>query len=107
MDGGELSDKERAWLEHIETCMASQSSMKAYADRHGLDLNAFYLRKKRFKKLGLITGKRNSRSAKLVRVAPSSSCATIIHLSNGISIECRGAFDPAMMSGLLKLAKSL
>jgi len=31
-----LSDKQREWLAHVDACGNDGSSMKAYAERHGL-----------------------------------------------------------------------
>lgn len=42
MDGRDLSDRQRAWLNHVEACTAAGISMKAYAEQHGLDLQTFY-----------------------------------------------------------------
>ena len=55
MNTRDLSDKQRIWLEHVEACVAGGGSMKAYADRQGLDLQSFYLWKGRLKKLELVS----------------------------------------------------
>ncbi len=42
MDGRVLNEKQRSWLNHVEACAAEGTSMKAYAEQHGLDLQNFY-----------------------------------------------------------------
>jgi hypothetical protein len=54
MNTRDLSDRQRIWLEHVEACVAGGGSMKAYADRQGLDLQSFYLWKGRLKKLSFV-----------------------------------------------------
>jgi len=35
-------EKQRVWLDHVTACGKAEVSMKAYAERHGLDLQQFY-----------------------------------------------------------------
>ena len=54
MAGRELTYKQRTWLVHVEDCAASGVSMRAYADRHGLDVQRFYVWKSQLKQLGVL-----------------------------------------------------
>ena len=66
-----LSEKQRSWLSHIEDCGKTGISMKAYAERHSLDLHQFYLWKGRLRKLGAVPGRPGPKQKlfKAVRVA--------------------------------------
>ena len=52
MGGNTLSDKRRGWLAHVEACASGGTSMKVYAEHHGLNLQRFYFWKGRLKKSG-------------------------------------------------------
>jgi transposase-like protein len=102
MLGRKLTDKQRGWLEHVEACEVSGGSMKAYAEKHGLDLQQFYLWKGRLKKLGLIEGASRNLSIEPARINSSVSRGASIGLANGIKIEVPADFDPACMTELLR-----
>ena len=113
MDERILSDKQRSWLGHVEACVASGGSMKAYADKHALDLQTFYLWKGRLKKLGLVNGLSDPGSFEPVGmqlpvpVAAEVQGKTCIQLANGVSIECPCEFDAAALTALLVAALRL
>ena len=50
-----LTDKQRFWLEHIESCASLGVTMRAYSEQHGLDLQHFYSWKKQLKALGVLS----------------------------------------------------
>ncbi len=108
-----LSDKQRGWLTHVEACASAGGSMKIYADRHGLDLQSFYLWKGRLKKLGLVEAKPERQSLEPVCVQPpvpipaKDQGRTCIQLANGVSMECPGEFEADALAALLKLAMRL
>lgn len=102
-----VSDKQCAWLQHVEACAAGGVSMKAYAEKHGLDLQRFYLWKGRLKKLGIIQAGSGVPPVSQVRVVPSAGPGARIQLSNGVSIEVRNDFDVAGLAALLDAAKRL
>lgn len=104
MDGKTLSGEQSAWLVHIEACRSAGVSMKAYAEQHGLDLQSFYLWNGRLKKLGVVNAKPGCQLVEAVRVLPPVDRKTCIQLANGVSIECSGDFDAALMAALLELA---
>jgi hypothetical protein len=110
----DLSDKQRVWLEHVEACAAGGGSMKAYADRHGLELQSFYLWKGRLKKLGLVdvvsdAERRVTGAAAIVPVAMSATsdreaARMRIELASGISIEAPQDIDADVLCDLLRHA---
>jgi hypothetical protein len=98
MEPHELSDKQRFWLGHLQACEDAGISMKAYAERHGLELQQFYFRKGELKKLGIVGGHQKQPSTVLVTTdfsppAPAKNDRKIrIELPNDVSIELPGAF---------------
>ena len=114
MSTRDLSDKQRVWLEHLEACLAGGGSMKAYADRHGLDLQSFYLWKGRLKKLGFVAERQGlmpSSSSAFVPVplltSRQSPSRTRIELASGISIEAPHEFDADALCDLLRSAMAI
>lgn len=108
-----LSSKQREWLEHVDACAAIGVSMKAYAKKHGLDLQSFYLWKGRLKKLGLVAG-RSQQATPRLQVLPlgapmhrSDDRRTRIELANGISIEAPHDVDGDALCALLRAAIGL
>ena len=87
--------------------------MKAYAERHGLDLQQFYFWKGQLRKLGVIDAEQNRRKAELAstasaaRVRNKNEGKTSIQLANGVSIEAPGDCDANALASLLKLAMQL
>jgi len=114
MNTRDLSDKQRIWLEHVEACVAGGGSMKAYADRQGLDLQSFYLWKGRLKKLGLVDvvsdAGRETGAAAIVPIAISTTsdwqaaARMRIELASGISIEAPQDIDADVLCDLLRHA---
>ena len=110
MDGRVLSDKQRAWLNHVEACAAEGASMKAYAEQHGLDLQDFYFWKGRLRKIGLIdpAPPANIEPACIMPAGvPCNAGKACIQLSNGVSIECPGDVDVTALVALLAAAMRL
>ena len=108
MSGDQLSDKQRAWLDHVEACVASGGSMKRYAEKNGLDLQSFYLWKGRLKKLGVIAGRTVEVAVEPVRISQTpTSCGsrthgTRIELGDGVRIEVPHNFDVDMLCDLVR-----
>ena len=107
METGGLSAKQREWLRHVEACGAAGISMKAYAERHGLDLQQFYFWKGRLKKLGVVAGSSRDRSRGAVRVVAAAGPRARIQLSNGISIEVPAEVDASTLTALVSAALRL
>ena len=107
MDTDAVSDKQRAWLQHIEACRSAGVSMKAYAESQGLDLQRFYFWKGQLKKLGAIDANADAGPVDPVRLVPAAAPRARIQLSNGVSIEVPGDFDAAALAALLSAALRL
>jgi len=69
--GTALSAKLRGRLEQVEACEKSGESLKAYAQRQGLSVDALYQAKKEARRQGLIPPYRRPNTAG--RVKPSAS----------------------------------
>lgn len=120
-----LTKKQRVWLGHIKACASSGLSMRAYAERHGFDVQRFYVWKSQLKQLGLvdavaavednnIDGSAHAPSplirAQVVsqpsdKVRPQPSfCAARITLANGITIDVPSGFAPEAIGHLVGAA---
>lgn len=110
MDDRDLTDTQRIWLTHVEACVAGGGSMKAYAEKHGLDLQSFYLWKGRLKKLGLVAGRADHPTPRLQALAAATPThrppnrRTRIELANGITIEAPHDIDGDALCTLLRTA---
>jgi len=106
---GHLSEKQRNWLDHVTACGKAEVSMKAYAEKHGLDLQQFYFWKGQFRKLGVIDAGQNRRAIAPASATPAQhlDSKTRIQLANGVSIEAPGDCDADALVALLKLAVRL
>ena len=123
-----LTEKQRTWLEHVERCAATGVSMRAYAERHGLDVQRFYVWKSQLKQLGLlahdlampndigqppppapsplIRAQVVSRSS-VEDQRQSTMCAARVTLANGIAIEVPPGVAPEALGRLIVAACAL
>lgn len=108
---GDLSDKQRTWLNHVEACAACGMSMKAYAEQQGLDLQNFYFWKGRLRKIGLVDPVPEQKAIEPAQILPTGmprdAGKARIQLTNGVSIECPGDVDTAALAALLSAAMRL
>ena len=128
MAGRGLTEKQRVWLKHVDDCAAAGVSMRAYADRHGLDVQRFYVWKSQLKQLGvlahdlampndidqppppalspLIRAKIVSRSS-VEDQRQLTRCAARVTLANGIAIEVPPGVAPEALGRLIVAACAL
>lgn len=125
MAGRVLTEKQRIWLKHVDDCAASGVSMRAYADRHGLDVQRFYVWKSQLKQLGVLAhdlAKPNDIDqplqptlsplirAKIVSRSPvedqrqATMCAARVTLANGIAIDVPPGVTPEALGRLIVAA---
>ena len=113
MERSELSERQSWWLAHVEACDLTGASMKAYADRHGLNLASFYCWKGQLKELGVLDGggpgvRPSAACLVPVKVTPASSGAAVavtrIELASGIAIEAPWDLDADALCDLLRVA---
>ena len=128
MAGRGLTEKQRVWLKHVDDCAAAWVSMRAYADRHGLDVQRFYVWKSQLKQLGVlahdlaipndIDQPLQPALSPLIRAQvvsrPSGEnqrqptmCAARVTLANGIAIEVPPGVAPEALGRLIVAACAL
>ncbi len=101
----ELTERQRAWLEHLRACRAQGLSLKAYAQRQGLNLQRFYQWNRRLKRLGLAaTDAPVSFAAVRVSAARAVTGSQRLHFPNGLMLEWDGSADLALVEHLLRLS---
>lgn len=104
-----LTSTQRFWLEHVKACEAAGVSMKAYVERHGLNLQSFYCWKGQLKKRGLLSPRTSSTDANaMVPVAfvaaPTPRPSARLSLANGITIEVPAGVSPEALGRLIGAA---
>ena len=125
MAGRGLTEKQRVWLKHVDDCAAAGVSMRAYADRHGLDVQRFYVWKSQLKQLGVLAHDLSRQNdidqspsatlsplirAKIVsrpsveNQQQSTMCAARVTLANGIAIEVPPGVAPEALVQLIASA---
>ncbi len=85
----ELSERQRAWLEHLRACRAQGLSLKAYAEQQGLNLQRFYHWHRRLKRLGLAATD-----------APVSFAAVRVSAAGGVTGSSAPAFSQRPDAGM-------
>ncbi len=117
-----LTEKQRIWLRHVEGCTLAGMSMRAYAERHGLDVQRFYVWKSQLKQLGVLAERDDQplprAPSPLIRAQVASQpsrtgqrqaaiCAARIALDNGITIEVPTGVAPEALGRLISAAMHL
>ena len=105
----ELTQLQRSWLEHLQCWERSGSTLKAYAERHGLDHRRLY----RFKRIlsdkgvyreGAGVSRRFVRAEVEKRDEPTTTCR--VRFRNGCIVEVDEP-SPALLAQLLHTASTL
>ena len=125
MAGRGLTEKQRVWLKHVDDCAAAGVSMRAYADRHGLDVQRFYVWKSQLKQLGVLAHDQAMPNdidqtlqptvSPLIRAKivsrpsvedqrQSTMCPARVTLANGITIEVPPGVAPEALGRLIVAA---
>jgi len=101
------TERQREWLEHVQTCRARGLSLKAYAEQAGLDLQRLYHWHRRLKLLGFIDSA-ETLSFSAVRVQGPGRIAVTqrLHFPNGLVLEWDGRADPGLIEQLLSLSQT-
>lgn len=115
-DTQSLTEKQRDWLRHVNACSGAGTTMKAYAERHKIDVRQLYAWKGRLSKLGLLPQQlkkeKNVPSYSLfeqVHVTPPAKPGhrCNIHLPNNIRIEYSVEGDIERLGVLIKVIGQL
>ena len=102
---GTLTERDRYWLRHQETCSKSGLTAKAYARKHRLSIHALYQARKRLRAMGALEATA-TRPAK-AKPSPSGGFARVevaaapraryrVRLPNGALVEWEGASGPEL-----------
>ena len=83
--------------------------MKAYAERHGLNLQSFYCWKGQLKKAGLLSPRTSSTAANAMipvafAAAPKPRPSARLSLANGITSEVPAGVSPEVLARLIGAA---
>jgi hypothetical protein len=108
--GHELTQLQQSWLEHLHAWERSGASLKAHAERHGLDHRRLY----RFKRILTDEGVYREGEAVVRRfvraqVVPMSESAPVcrIRLGNGCVVELVGDTSSKLLRELLHTLSTL
>ncbi len=95
-----LTERQQYWLEQIQACEASGTSLSAYASAHGIEVRSMYTAKKLLIKKGALARPAGARFQR-VHAAASSGSEWRIDLPNGAAVGFSGAVDAGMLSTVL------
>ena len=99
-----LTEKQRYWLEHIETAEREGLSPRAYAERHGLRASQLYYWRSRLRKLGVLA----QAPVELVPVRVRDTQAEVrVHLPNGVVVASSQPLSEAAWLSVLRGASQL
>ena len=85
-----LTERQRYWLEHVQSCEASGKTIAEYAKAQGLDAKAMYAGKKALVRKGVLARTRPGRFQR-ARVLSASLCGEWrIQLPNGVLVVFAG-----------------
>jgi hypothetical protein len=104
---GELSSRQGEWLAHLKRCEASGETMKAYAKRHELSVQAMYQAVKDLRRRGALPSSARSRAngpASFVRVSapPSATTAWRVRFASGAMLEGAGTLSNESLTALIE-----
>jgi uncharacterized protein len=102
---GELTNRQREWLTHLNRCTASGETKRAYAKRHQLSIQAMYYAAKDLRRRGaLAPARRAARTASFVRVsAPvSPGGAWHVRFANGAVLEGANVLTGESLTALVE-----
>ncbi len=101
MEGAELTDRQRYWLEQIKACEASGMSASAYAAQQGFHVGGMYAGKKSLIKKGVLPQVAGARFQRVRAAVVRIDSEWRIRLPNGVSVEFSGTVDGDSLSSVL------
>jgi len=103
----QLTERQRYWLEHIQTCKASGRAASVYAAEHGFRVGAMYAGKKILVRKGALPGAQRSRFQRVQTASVPADQKWRIQLPNGVSVDFSGTVDAGLLSRVLNTAAHL
>ncbi len=101
-----LTEKQRYWLEHIETAEREGLCPRAYAERHGIRVSQLYYWRSTLRKRGVLESKEAPAEFVAVRVRESRA-EVRVHLPNGVVVACSQPLTEAAWLSVLRGASQL
>jgi len=102
-----LTERQRYWLEHIQSCEASGKSIVAYAAAQGIAARAMYAGKKTLVKKGVLPGSQPARFQRVQVMEATVNNQWRIGLPNGVSVAFVGEVDARSLTTVLSTAASV
>ena len=113
-----LTERERFWLRHHESCVVSGRTAKAYAKAHGISIYAFYQSRKRLRRQGKLAQapvgatrrRRGGPAPRFAQVATLQVAAATryrVRLANGVLVEWEGRAEASELEAVLRAAGTL
>jgi len=108
---GELTERQRYWLDHLEACERSGQTTKGYAEAHGLSVSMMYSWRKELTIRGVWSRRcgmsRPSAFDRVEVVGEASPSTWWILLPNGVRIGSSGVVDEVGLAAVLRAANAL
>jgi len=108
-EAGELTERDRFWLEHLKKLSAEKTPAKSYAQAAGLSICALYQAKKRLVKLGAWPGRRPRppvftpvQVIESVKLPRETDPAFRLRLGSGVALEWSAPPSLEWLCGLLE-----
>ena len=101
------TDRQRYWLEHIQTCEASGKTVAEYAVAKEIEAKAMYAGKKMLVKKGVLPRTRPMRFQRAQVFDPVTSSEWRIQLPNGLSVAFAGPVDARILTTVLGIAAAI
>ena len=102
-----LTDRQRYWLEHIQSCETSGKSIAEYAAAQEFDVQAMYAGKSALVKKGVLPSTQPTRFQRVRVMEPSVSSQWRISLPNGVSVAFVGEVDGRALTTVLSVSASV
>jgi hypothetical protein len=102
-----LTERQRYWLEHIQTCEASGQSMTEYSAAQGISVQTMYAGKKTLVKIGVLPAAQPARFQRVQVMEAAVNRQWRIGLPNGVSVDFAGEVDARTLTTVLSVSASL
>ena len=102
-----LPDRQRYWLEHVQSCEASGKSIAEYAAAQEFGAQAMYAGKSALVKKGVLPATQPSRFQRVEVMEATVGNQWRIGLPNGVSVTFAGEVDSRTLSTVLNVSASL
>ncbi|MCF6262643.1 MAG: hypothetical protein L3J24_03525 [Xanthomonadales bacterium] len=102
-----LTQRQRYWLEHIQSCEASGKSMVEYAATQGFPVQALYSSKNILIKKGVLPGVQPARFQRVQVLKAEPGSQWRIGLANGVSVAFVGEVNAGSLRTILNAAAEL